>query len=42
MTGEVLGFVAGVVISRLAAHPSDGWVDLTSIAGSIFSWAPAS
>lgn len=36
----MLGFVVGVVIIRLAANPSDGWANLTSIAGSIFSWAP--
>ena len=38
--GGVVGFAIGVVIFRLAADPSDGWADLTSLFGSIFTYAP--
>jgi hypothetical protein len=38
--GLVAGFTVGIVIFRLVADPSDEWADLTSIAGSVFTFAP--
>ena len=40
LLGGVVGFIVGVVIFRLAADPTDGWADLTSLAGSLFTYAP--
>ena len=40
VVGAILGFIVGVVILRLVADPSDGWADLTSLAGSLFTFAP--
>jgi peptidoglycan/LPS O-acetylase OafA/YrhL len=40
VVGGVVGFVIGVIIFRLVADPGDGWADLTSIAGSVFTYAP--
>ena len=40
VVGGVVGFVVGVVIFRLAADPTDGWADLTSLAGSLFTYGP--
>jgi len=40
VAGAVLGFIAGVIIFRLVADPNDGWADLTSLAGSLFTYAP--
>jgi hypothetical protein len=36
----VIGFIVGVVIFRLAADPSEGFADLASLAGSLFTYAP--
>lgn len=38
--GAAVGFVAGAIIFRVVADPSDGWADLTSLAGSLFTFAP--
>jgi len=40
VVGGVVGFVIGVVIFRLAADPTDGWADLTSLFGSLFTYGP--
>ena len=40
VAGGVVGFILGVIIFRLAADPTDGWSDLTSLAGSLFTYAP--
>ena len=38
--GAVVGFFVGVVIFRLAADPSEGFADLASLVGSLFTYAP--
>lgn len=38
--GGIAGFIVGVAIFRLAADPFDGWADLTSLFGSLFTYAP--
>jgi hypothetical protein len=38
--GAVVGFFVGVAIFRLAADPSEGFADLASLAGSLFTYAP--
>ena len=40
LLGGTIGFIVGVVIFRLVADPTDGWADLTSLAGSLFTYAP--
>ena len=40
MVGGVVGFIVGVVIFRLVADPTEGWADLASLAGSLFTYAP--
>jgi hypothetical protein len=40
VVGGVVGFFIGVVIFRLAADPSEGFADLASLAGSLFTYAP--
>ena len=40
VVGGVVGLVVGVVIFRLAADPTDGWADLTSLFGSLFTYGP--
>ncbi len=40
VVGGVVGFVVGVAIFRLAADPTDGWADLTSLFGSLFTYGP--
>ena len=40
LLGGAIGFIVGVVIFRLVADPTDGWADLTSLAGSLFTYAP--
>ncbi len=36
----MVGFFVGVAIFRLAADPSEGFADLASLAGSLFTYAP--
>ena len=38
--GAVVGFFLGVAIFRLAADPSEGFADLASLVGSLFTYAP--
>lgn len=38
--GGIVGFGVGVVIFRLAADPSEGFADLASLVGSLFTYAP--
>ena len=40
IVGFVVGFFVGVVIFRWAADPTDGWADLTSLFGSLFTYGP--
>ena len=40
VVGGIVGFFIGVAIFRLAADPTDGWSDLTSLFGSLFTYAP--
>ena len=40
VVGGIVGFILGVVILRLAAEPSEGFADLASLAGSLFTYAP--
>jgi hypothetical protein len=40
LVGLILGFIAGVIIFRVVAGPADGWSDLTSVAGSLFTFTP--
>ena len=40
VVGGIVGFFVGVAIFRLAADPTDGWADLTSLFGSLFTYAP--
>ena len=40
VVGGIVGFIGGVAIFRLAADPTDGWADLTSLFGSLFTYGP--
>jgi peptidoglycan/LPS O-acetylase OafA/YrhL len=40
VVGTGLGFIVGIIIFRVAADPNDGWANLTSLAGSLFTYAP--
>ena len=40
VVGGMVGFVIGVAIFRLVAAPGEGWADLASLAGSLFTYAP--
>ena len=40
VVGGIVGFVVGVIIFRLAADPSEGFADLASLVGSMFTYAP--
>jgi len=40
IVGFVVGFIIGVIIFRLAADPSEGFADLASLVGSLFTYAP--
>jgi len=40
IVGFVVGFIIGVAIFRLAADPTEGWADLTSLFGSLFTYGP--
>jgi peptidoglycan/LPS O-acetylase OafA/YrhL len=40
VVGGIVGFIVGVAIFRLAADPTEGWSDLASLFGSLFTYGP--